>query len=94
MKRIPFSKIREELQKRYSKKHKDFGDRITKDLIIDTSISCIDASADWAYNIMLDRGKYMPYNSRTITGKRVRLKKQEILLSGLNGGISLQMQSI
>ncbi|HAU00964.1 MULTISPECIES: hypothetical protein [Bacteroidaceae] len=75
LKRIPFSKIREELQKRYSKKHKDFGDRITKDLIIDTSISCIDASADWAYNIMLDRGKYMPYNSRTITGKRVRLKK-------------------
>lgn len=75
LKRIPFSKIGEELQKHYSKKYKDFGDRITKDFIIDTSISCIDVSADWAYNIMLDRGKYMPYNSRTITGKWVRLKK-------------------
>ena len=75
LKRIPFSKIGEELQNHYSKKRKDFGDRITKDFIIDTSISCIDVSADWAYNIMLDRGKYMPYNSRTITGKWVRLKK-------------------
>ncbi|MBS6468556.1 hypothetical protein [Bacteroides gallinaceum] len=75
LKRIPFSKIGEELQNHYSKKCKDFGDRITKDFIIDTSISCIDVSADWAYNIMLDRGKYMPYNSRTITGKWVRLKK-------------------
>lgn len=75
LKRIPFRKIEEELQNRYSKKYKDFGDRITKDFIVDTAISGIDTSADWAYNIMLDRGKYMPYNSRTITGKWVRLKK-------------------
>lgn len=75
LKRIPFSKIGEELQKRYSKKHKDFGDRITKDLIIDTSISCIDASADWAYNIMHVEENICHIICRTITGKEGSFEK-------------------
>lgn len=79
LERISFCDILEKKQKQTYNNQKEFSDRITKDFLIDTAISGIDISADWAYDIMLDRGKYMPYNTRTITGKWVRLQKQEIL---------------
>lgn len=75
LKNVPFNSLNKILQKQSNQNHKDFSDRITKDFILETFVSCIDVSADGAYNIMLDRGKYLPYNSRTITGKWVRLKK-------------------
>lgn len=75
LERISFCDILEKKQKQTYNNQKEFSDRITKDFLIDTAISGIDISADWAYDIMLDRGKYMPYNTRTITGKWVRLQK-------------------
>ena len=75
LERISFCDILEKEQKQTYNNQKEFSDRITKDFLIDTAISGIDISADWAYDIMLDRGKYMPYNTRTITGKWVRLQK-------------------
>ena len=75
LERISFCDILEKKQMQTYNNHKEFSDRITKDFLIDTAISGIDISADWAYDIMLDRGKYMPYNTRTITGKWVRLQK-------------------
>lgn len=75
LERISFCDIFAKKQKQTYNNQKEFSDRITKDFLIDTAISGIDISADWAYDIMLDRGKYMPYNTRTITGKWVRLQK-------------------
>ena len=75
LERISCCDILEKEQKQTYNNQKEFSDRITKDFLIDTAISGIDISADWAYDIMLDRGKYMPYNTRTITGKWVRLQK-------------------
>ena len=75
LERISFCDILEKKQKQTYNNQKEFSDRITKDFLIDTAISGLDISADWAYDIMLDRGKYMPYNTRTITGKWVRLQK-------------------
>lgn len=75
LERISSCDILEKKQKQTYNNQKEFSDRITKDFLIDTAISGIDISADWAYDIMLDRGKYMPYNTRTITGKWVRLQK-------------------
>ena len=75
LERISFCDTLEKEQKQTYNNQKEFSDRITKDFLIDTAISGIDISADWAYDIMLDRGKYMPYNTRTITGKWVRLQK-------------------
>lgn len=48
---------------------------LTGDFLAETAISLIDIGGDGVKGIMLDRGKYMPYNTRTITGKWTRMQK-------------------
>lgn len=44
-------------------------------IFAETAISLLDIGSDGVKGIMLDRGKYMPYNTRTVTGKWTRMQK-------------------
>lgn len=69
------SQAYEQLQSPEKGHGKQFFDRITADVIRDAAIETIGDAAGGVHNIMLDRGKYMPYNTRTITGKWKRMQK-------------------
>ena len=60
------------------KSNKRFFERITGNVILDAAVSGVDVASDGIKSIMLERGKYLPYNTSILTWKgvkHVRMKK-------------------